>query len=219
MDIKKILALANFICSRSMELNSYITKTKLLKILYLIDIEYYRKHNSTFTEFSWIYYDYGPWAYEYIKVYNEIESSMDFIIDKIEVPRVAEVIRCPSVEYGVSSFFPDPLESISFRYFIDHWIQKDLNEILNHVYFYTEPMEGAEKHKRLDFSKINSLSEIPKFKLEKSDISKKQKEHLKKIFFQKTEAVKSCPTLSEIKHDYDEIYWDSIEKMDFDSDY
>src|SRR4051794_32036482 len=44
---------------------SYVTKTKLLKLLYLFDIEYYRVHRRTFTGFSWKYFHLGPWAAEY----------------------------------------------------------------------------------------------------------------------------------------------------------
>ena len=38
------------------EQGSYVTKTKLLKLLYLFDIEYYRVHRQTFTGFSWKFF-------------------------------------------------------------------------------------------------------------------------------------------------------------------
>jgi hypothetical protein len=41
----------------------YTTKTKLLKLLYLLDIEAFRKQRSTLTGFRWIFYKYGPWTY------------------------------------------------------------------------------------------------------------------------------------------------------------
>src|ERR1700730_1177960 len=41
---------------------SYVTKTKLLKLLYLFDVEYYRAHRQTFTGFGWKFFHLGPWA-------------------------------------------------------------------------------------------------------------------------------------------------------------
>jgi hypothetical protein len=49
---------------------SYATKTKLLKLLYLFDVEYYRHHRSTFTGFAWKFFHLGPWAAEYDPALN-----------------------------------------------------------------------------------------------------------------------------------------------------
>src|ERR1700693_6525542 len=47
------------------EQDSYVTKTKLLKLLYLFDVEYYRVHRQTFTGFGWKFFHLGPWAAEF----------------------------------------------------------------------------------------------------------------------------------------------------------
>jgi len=41
------------------------SKTKILKLLYLLDIESYRKTGATLTGFEWKFYKYGPWAESY----------------------------------------------------------------------------------------------------------------------------------------------------------
>jgi hypothetical protein len=46
------------------EHDGYATKTKLLKLLYLFDVEYYRQHRYTFTGFGWKFFHLGPWAAE-----------------------------------------------------------------------------------------------------------------------------------------------------------
>ena len=56
-----IEAIANWIKDR----DSYLTKTKLLKLLYLFDLEFFRAHGKTFTGFSWKFFHLGPWAAEY----------------------------------------------------------------------------------------------------------------------------------------------------------
>src|SRR5271154_3939278 len=54
---------------------SYATKTKLLKLLYLFDVEYYRAHRQIFTGFSWKFYHLGPWATEFDDFLDEIVTS------------------------------------------------------------------------------------------------------------------------------------------------
>src|SRR5450631_3553932 len=44
---------------------SYVTKTKLLKLLYLFEVEFYRVHRQTFTGFGWKFFHLGPWAAEF----------------------------------------------------------------------------------------------------------------------------------------------------------
>jgi uncharacterized protein YwgA len=53
----------------------YTTKTKLLKLLYLLDIEAFRKRQTTLTGFNWIFYKYGPWTTEYDETLEQLEKS------------------------------------------------------------------------------------------------------------------------------------------------
>src|SRR4029077_8152212 len=47
------------------ERGGYVTKTKLLKLLYLFDVEFYRIHGITFTGFEWKFFHLGPWTGEF----------------------------------------------------------------------------------------------------------------------------------------------------------
>src|SRR6266849_3614938 len=58
---KLIVAIVTWVVDQE----SYVTKTKLLKLLYLFDVEYYRAHRQTFTGFSWKFFHLGPWAAEF----------------------------------------------------------------------------------------------------------------------------------------------------------
>src|ERR1700732_636929 len=42
--------------------DGYVTKTKLLKLLYLLDVEFYRAHGQIFTGFNWKYFHLGAWT-------------------------------------------------------------------------------------------------------------------------------------------------------------
>ena len=46
----------------SREVEGTANKTKLLKLLYLTDIEFFRAAEQPLTGFDWIYYLYGPWS-------------------------------------------------------------------------------------------------------------------------------------------------------------
>src|SRR5260370_6937787 len=50
----------------------YVTKTKLLKLLYLIDVDFYRVHRRTLTSFQWKYFHLGPWTNEFDPILDEL---------------------------------------------------------------------------------------------------------------------------------------------------
>jgi hypothetical protein len=49
-------------------------ETKLLKLLYLFDVEYHRAHRQTFTGFGWKFFHLGPCAAEF-------DSALDALVD------------------------------------------------------------------------------------------------------------------------------------------
>jgi hypothetical protein len=59
------------------EHGGYVTKTKLLKLLYLFDVEFYRAHGRTFTEFQWKYFHLGPWTREFDPLLEGLLSKGD----------------------------------------------------------------------------------------------------------------------------------------------
>jgi hypothetical protein len=64
----KLRDLLPAIVSRVIERGSFVSKTKLLKLLYLFDLEWYRVHRETYTGFDWIFHLLGPWTREYDNV-------------------------------------------------------------------------------------------------------------------------------------------------------
>jgi hypothetical protein len=219
MQIVKIINLIKAICTRVQELEGYLNKTKLIKLLYLIDIEYYRKYKKTYTDFNWIYYEYGPWAYEYNDIYDQIKTSPDFKIITKDLPQKIEVITCISDEKDFSDIFKEPEESLLFRELINKWALEDLNRILNYVYFYTQPMIGAKKNEKLDFSKIYKIGEIPKFKLQKGTLSPERIKAFKSLLKNKLGKEKRKALQQVVKPKYDDIYWQELEKLDNDYEY
>lgn len=175
----RILDLVKAICHRVKEKEGYLNKTKLIKYLYLIDVEYYRNHGETFTRFNWVFYDYGPWAYEYNDIFDDIKRSPDFVVKEGTRPDLDTQFISTSEEIGFDSIFEDVADELNARRIVDRWADEALSPMLNYVYFYTEPMEEAERHQPLDFTKIDQLEPIPRFELTRGNLTAKERERIR----------------------------------------
>jgi len=135
---------------------SYVTKTKILKLLYLFDVEYYRVYRRTFTGFTWKFFHLGPWATEFGPTLDQLVgrgtllqqqgSNADF---ETSFYRAAERIdpRAP---------FSSVKDESILRSVLKRWGTSSTGEILDYVYFQTAPMEAGIRNAPLDFSLIQS---------------------------------------------------------------
>jgi hypothetical protein len=134
--------------------DSFATKTKLLKLLYLFDVEYYRQHRCTFTGFEWKFFHLGPWAAEY-----------DPALSGLLAHGILFEQRSKSSEYDTA--FYKSAERVETRHafvnvkdesilleVLKRWGTRTTGEILNYVYFQTEPMVAGIRNEPLDFSLI-----------------------------------------------------------------
>jgi hypothetical protein len=192
-----------------------VTKTKLLKYLYLIDIEYYRLYGKTFTGFNWIFYKYGPWTNEFEHIYDAMVKTDEI---KVSILGDAELL---STDEDIE--LQDVLNDTDIRIRVDQilteWADEQLGKMLNYVYFHTEPMEGAEKGKYLDFSKVEKVPE--KFVLSHSRIDPKRLQEMRqklKEKWQKREEQKKLET-EFTPPNYDDVYWEAVRRMNEDNGY
>jgi hypothetical protein len=149
----KDLALA--ILTRIGERGGSCNRTKLLKLLYLSDIEHFRGSRETVTGFDWLFYLYGPWAREYDELLASLEAEGSISLDAwgretIEGERM-NVIEPRKLE-GV---LKGAVECLTVQRYIDRWAASSVPSLLDFVYFETEPMDSAIKGARLDFSKVS----------------------------------------------------------------
>jgi hypothetical protein len=132
---------------------SYVTKTKLLKLLYLFDVEYYRVHRQTFTGFTWKFFHLGPWAAEFDPALEGLVANGVLLQQR------------SNTEFETSFYKSaepiDPRESFSnvkdeyiLRGVLKIWGTRSTGEILDYVYFQTPPMEAGIRNAPLDFSVI-----------------------------------------------------------------
>ena len=130
-------------------------KTKLVKLLYLMDVENYRIRRITISGLDWRFYHYGPYAFEIDEELKNLE--LDIPQDSVTTGtgHKATVFRSNrELRPRLSEHLPSSRELRVVNTVIRDWGETELNPLLNHVYFYTEPMEHAERGDVLDFSTI-----------------------------------------------------------------
>ena len=81
-----------------------LTKTRLIKLAYLIDYFYYKKNQNKLTNIDWIFYLYGPFS----NSSNEIISNRPFSIKKLDNgildPEIIELNENYSPAMGIEKF-------------------------------------------------------------------------------------------------------------------
>src|SRR5689334_6124406 len=137
MDENTAARLFAAIVSFVQERGGYVTKTKLLKLLYLFDVEYFRAHKKTFTGLDWKFFHLGPWAAEYDPLV-EYAVNTDILkpsYGKYDTPFLRASERTDTSSLGLSVKDEGILRAVLRR-----WSEVETPEILDYVYFNTEPM-------------------------------------------------------------------------------
>ncbi len=126
-------------------------KVRLMKFLYLLDVEHYRYYGETCTGLEWVFYKYGPFAFELESFLAEIK------IKNEEIPlEKGKTLKKLNYDFDLQDEVTKPpfrCKGILDNLFKE-WGSADLNRLLDYVYFGTEPMVDAQLPDRLDFMKI-----------------------------------------------------------------
>jgi hypothetical protein len=122
--------------------------TRLTKLMYLAELEYFRQKRERLTDLKWIFYLYGPYplALKHVLGEPEIETN-EWQTGKTS----RHIVRDEEVFLGAKADFD--LEAIVGR-IVKEWGDADLNQLLDYVYFETEPMQNVKRGDVLDFSTV-----------------------------------------------------------------
>jgi len=204
-----ILAIVSGVTERG----GYVTKTKLLKLLYLFDVEYYRVHRRTFTGFPWKFFHLGPWARDFDPVLQQLTShnlllaSVSTKYDDTSFYRTADVID-PGTLFN--SFSDEAL----LRSVLNTWSESSTAEILDHVYFHTEPMQHGIRNEPLDFAVIKP-EKPERYKRENSGISEKELQRLRRKFRERVAArLAGSQKFNFTRPRYDDEFVRAMEKLE-----
>lgn len=167
----------------SQEFGRGVPKTKLLKLVYLVELFYTRRYGSRLTDAAWVYYLYGPYLHEYDEFLND---------SQIEHKEIGCGDDKESTIYSIKSTYRNEGLPTDLKFLIKKVIHEygkmELRDLLDYVYFETEPMMNAENRgETLDFSKI-----MPEeyYKVKPFTIDPKTKKTLKQQLRKRLEAVR-----------------------------
>ncbi|HMD85716.1 MAG TPA: hypothetical protein VKO18_13560 [Terriglobia bacterium] len=194
----------------------YVTKTKLLKLLYLFDVEYYRRNRRTFTDFTWKFFHLGPWAREFDPILDELVSAGVLLESQSARPEYDTKFLKTESPQDFSPLFSNFHDESALRTVLGNWAESTTGEILDYVYFRTEPMEHGIRNEPLDFSVIPE--EQPEtYTRPASGASPKQIAKMKEEFASRLDALRQSPQPKPFGFTpptYDEEFREAVAKLD-----
>jgi hypothetical protein len=124
-------------------------KTRVIKLAYLVELEYYRRNQQRLTSIEWIYYKYGPYVMDFDSILSDKNIEIGDDDSDFKSLRVIDETSLPTI----------PKEN---KLIISHIVKRygadDLQNLLDYVYFDTEPMMCVEKRGEiLDFSTTHHI--------------------------------------------------------------
>jgi len=201
--------------------NIRLTTNRLVKFIYLADLyQARRKGGETLTGFPWRFIYYGPYSHEAMQCIDQ--AVQEGLICKETFDSYFSVDK----DYNLFSCQEDDAEKLedSFHIGVLGQIQRaikkygdDTPQLLDYVYFGTEPMKDAKKGDLLDFSKVVKREPIQKVKLKKitPEAIKLAREKIKKIGEElKIGKEKLIQDERETEKYKDESYYNFIELLD-----
>ena len=167
----KIIDIIRYIVWYASENDICLTTNRLVKFIYLADLYHARlKSGETITGFPWKFIYYGPYCREAMQFIDQAVNE-GFICKETYDSKFGEgkeysIFTCKDenaakveefIHIGILAQIQNAIRTLG----------DDTPQLLDHVYFDTEPMANAIKGDLLDFSVTEKLKPIKKIKLKK----------------------------------------------------
>lgn len=153
---KELATIITYTINKIQEHGSNPIKTLLMKLLYLLDVEFYRQFSKTVTGIQWVFYHYGPYSAQLDRLLNKLPDVEEKNFTSSSGRKGYTYSSESNIDTNEEEFikiFGYPARNTLHRV-LDKWAFEELWAVLDHVYFYTEPMQGAQRGQTLEFSKI-----------------------------------------------------------------
>lgn len=198
----------------------FATKTKLLKLLYLLDLEAYRESRHTLTGFTWRFHLYGPWAPEYQDALDDLEHAGKITVRPGTRPDLDTVFIDAADRVPLNEAFPAVKAELRARRIIEAWADRPTGEILDYVYFHTAPMARAERGNVLNLDSVFSEEPRPDYVRNEAKpegkVSEKRKNELRDALSAASRRRRA--NVLDPPPRYDEPFWKAVETLDRDPD-
>lgn len=133
--------------------------TQLVKFLYLTEVESYRLSQERLTHLRWVFYHYGPYALEL----KDVLSEPEFVKEEFKTRDERDFVRYRVAEQVLPyNWKIETRLSLIIKQIIGRWKDEPLENLLDYVYFDTEPMQTVKRRgDELDFTTIRPQTENP----------------------------------------------------------
>lgn len=149
-DLRSLIA---YLVARSREREVTLNSTKLVKLLYLIDVERVKSRQDPVTGLRWMFFHYGPYALELPETLDAMEGA------QISTRRWGDsALYQAAADAPTGDDWPRSTRSLVDRV-LQRFAPMELNELLDHVYFHTGPMVDAARGQPLDLSRARNYAE------------------------------------------------------------
>jgi hypothetical protein len=143
-------SLLGYMHARAEDRGVTLHQTKLVKLLYLIDVECVRGRRAPLTGLEWTFSHHGPHA-------GAVGETLKAMVDiDLSMPTWKENrLRRGAPEAPDGKDWPASTKAIVDRV-MDRFAARSLDELLDHVYFHTAPMRGAQRGLPLDMDRVDA---------------------------------------------------------------
>jgi len=128
--------------------DSPISTIRIIKFLYLLDLEYYNRHYETFTGIDWVHYKYGPYFYSWPTIVNEIGYRLS--VEEVTTERGDGFTYKVDEPYKIDDKVSFGVQSMINR-IVKQWGDENLEEILDYVYS-SLPVKHSQLNEEIDFT-------------------------------------------------------------------
>ena len=210
--------LLNYIIDQTNQQGGAIGRTALTKLVYLIDLEHYKRHGKQATGLQWQFHHYGPYAPE---LQSQIQS-MGLHADEAQFTTKSPNRQISGYRYQNPGDWRETQRAFNTAYdasvkrcvdqVVEQWALEPLPTILDYVYFETEPMQDVKRGDFLDFSKIQIQLTVPQ-NTAKLEFTEEFLSDLRRKWKEKREAASQQKPKKATEPVYDEIYYEALKMM------
>jgi len=126
-------------------------QVRTTKLVYLTECGYYGWERKRLTELNWIFWHYGPWSQtlDYI-----LKDDFRMAAEEEHEPGKFRPVHWTKPEFDKPKLKFDPTTEGVLLGVLEGFAALPYNELLDYVYFETEPMRNVVKGQELDFCVI-----------------------------------------------------------------
>ena len=159
-DLKPLIG---YIVDQVNDRDGVVGKTALVKLVYLIDVEHYRRYGRPVTGLNWRFHHYGPYAAELEQVIRDNRFISEYGGQRRPGYRYSGKGDWRDVHRDFNAQFEPSVKRVADRV-IEQWGLESLETILDYVYFETKPMQHAKRGEYLDFTRIEREERVAPWK-------------------------------------------------------